>query len=146
MIRNVCAVLAGLIVGMVFNLVVVGVDFILYPMPEGVDFQDTEGVAAYIKSLPLLALLIVLVAHLGQAFFGGWVAAILSRNNPMMVAMIVGGLSLIAGLINMLELSLPAWMWIEMPLYLVVAWIAAKLELKRRGSRANQTSPASPAA
>ena len=69
MIRNVCAVVAGLIVGMLFNMVVVGVDFMLYPMPEGVDFEDTEGVAAYIKSLPLLALLIVLVAHLGQAFF-----------------------------------------------------------------------------
>ena len=71
MIRNIAAVFVGLIVGMIANMAIVKLDVMLYPMPEGVTFEDTEGVAAYISTLPLLALLLVIVAHLGQAFVGG---------------------------------------------------------------------------
>ena len=45
----------------------------------------------------------------------------------MVVAMIIGVLSLIGGYINMQSIPLPTWMWIEMPLYLVAAWLAASL-------------------
>lgn len=132
MIRNICAVLVGLIAGMALNMAIIMLDTLLYPMPEGVSFEDKEGMAAYIESLPVIALLIVMLAHLGQAFVGGWIAAIISRNSSMVVAMIVGVLTLLGGLYNMSTLPLPAWMWIEVPLYLVAAWAAARLVLARR--------------
>jgi hypothetical protein len=134
MIRNVCAVVIGLIVGMAVNMAIGFLDSMLYPMPEGVDFSDTEGMEAYIATLPVLALLIIMVAHLGQAFVGGGVAALISRNHAMTVAMIVGILSLLAGVTNLLMMPLPAWMWIEIPLYLVASWAAATLVLKGRGA------------
>jgi nitrate/nitrite transporter NarK len=117
---------------MAVNMAIVTLNILIYPMPEGVDFGDAEGMAAYIATLPLVAMLIVLLAHLGQAFAGGWLAARISKNRSMVVAMIVGVLTLIAGLINMMSMPHPNWMWIEMPLYLVAAWAAAKIELKRR--------------
>lgn len=133
MIRNIAAVFVGLIVGMIANMAIVQLDVMLYPMPDGVTFEDTEGVAAYISTLPLLALLPVMVAHLGQAFVGGWVAAFISSRHSMVVAMIVGVLSMLGGIANMFMMTLPPWMWIEVPLYLVAACAAATLELKRRG-------------
>ncbi len=132
MIRNICAVLIGLVAGMAVNMVIVMLSTVLYPMPEGVGFNDREGLAAYIETLPATAFLIVMLAHLGQAFFGGWIAALIGRKNPMLVAMVIGVLSMLAGLYNLSTLPAPAWMWIEVPLYLVAAWAAARLVLARR--------------
>ncbi len=74
----------------------------------------------------------MIAAHLGQAFVGGWVAARLGASRRMMLAMIVGVLSLAGGIANAIMLSTPMWTWIEMPLYLVVAWLAGRMELARR--------------
>jgi hypothetical protein len=128
------AVLVGWIVGMVANGAIVFLNIALYPMPEGVTFDDKVGFAAYIETLPLTAFLIVLVAHLSQAFFGALVAAKISTKRTMIVAMIIGVLSLIGGYINMQNIPLPTWMWIEMPLYLVASWLAATIVLKKRNS------------
>ena len=126
--RDIIAVLVGWIVGMAANGAVVYLNsVVLYPMPDGVTFNDKEGFAAYIETLPLTAFVIVVVAHLSQAFFGGLVAAKISKKRPLTVAMIIGSLSLIGGYINMQSIPLPTWMWIEMPLYLVFAWLAADL-------------------
>ena len=125
--RDIFAVLVGWIVGMVANMAVAFLNVALYPMPDGVTFNDKEGFNAYIETLPLTAFLIVLVAHLSQAFCGALAAAKISRKRQMVVAMLIGVLSLIGGYINMQSIPLPTWMWIEMPLYLVAAWFAACL-------------------
>ena len=125
--RDIMAVLVGWVVGMAANMAFVFLNVALYPKPDGVTFDDKEGFAAYIETLPMTAFLIVLVAHLSQAFFGGLAAAKISKKRPTTVAMIVGVLSLIGGYINMQSIPLPTWMWIEMPLYLVFAWLAAYL-------------------
>lgn len=138
MIRNISAVVIGLLAGMAVNLALFTLALQFWPMPEGVTFEDAEGFAAYIKSLPVIAMLVVMLAHLGQAFVGGWIAAIISRNSSLMVAMIVGTLSMMAGIYNMLVLPLPTWMWIEIPLYLVAAWAAAQLVLVRRALAVHQ--------
>ena len=130
MIRNIIAVVVGVIVGMVFNMAVVILNTaVLFPVPEGFNWNDPEAVGAYFTDLPLTAFLVVLVAHLGQAFFGGLVAALISRNAAMTVAMIIGVLSMLAGIANMMMVPNPAWMWIEVPLYLVAAWLAGRIVL-----------------
>jgi len=137
MIRNVTAVVVGLIVGMAANMALVHLNVTLFPMPEGVTFEDTKGMATYMATLPLQAFLLIIVAHLGQAFVGGWVAARISTDQPMAVALIVGGLSLVGGVVNMMMMPLPWWMWMEIPLYLVVAWIAGNLVLQCRTKKAS---------
>ena len=137
MIRDVAAVVVGLIVGMAVNIALVNLNLVLFPMPEGVTFEDAEGLATYMTTLPLQAFLLIIVAHLGQAFVGGWVAARISTDRPMAVALIVGGLSLAGGVANMMMMPLPWWMWMEIPLYLVVAWIAGNLVLQCRAKKAS---------
>ena len=137
MVRNVLAVLAGLAVGMAFNMSLVMLNaYVLYPMPEGTTFEDTEKFQEYVDTLPLPAFLVVLLAHVGQAFFGGWLAARLAGSQPLALAMIVGALSMVGGILNMLSIQGPSWMWIEVPLYLVLAWVAGSMEMRRRAARA----------
>ena len=131
MLRNISAVLVGLVAGMAFNMAIVKLDTVLYPMPKGVDFNNAEGMESYIATLPLMALLIVMIAHVGQAFVGGLVAAFISKTSPMLVAMIVGSISLLGGIYNMMSMPMPAWMWAEAPLYLIAAYAAAKIKLGR---------------
>jgi len=133
MLRNGLALVAGLVVGMMVNMGLVILNTsVLFPMPAGSSMENPEQMNAYIATLPVAAFLVVLAAHLGQAFVGGWVAARLAASAPMLLAMIVGVLSLIGGIFNALSLELPAWMWIEMPLYLVVAWTAGRIAVRQR--------------
>ena len=134
MIRNILAVLVGLSLGMVVNSLVIRLNgSVLFPMPEGMDMQDLDQMNAYFATLPALGFLVAMAAHLGQSFVGGWVAARLSVSSPMLLAMTVGVASLAGGMVMMTMIDGPAWMLIELPLYLVVAWFAGHMEVRRRG-------------
>jgi hypothetical protein len=134
MFRNLIAVVLGMLAGMAVNMSLVLLVMFLHPMPAGVDFSDSAAMATYFATIPATGFLIVLAAHLGQSFFGGLVAALLSSDSPRVMALIIGVLSLIAGVVNLIDLPHPAWMWVEVPGYLLVAWFAASLamRLKRR--------------
>jgi hypothetical protein len=135
MLRNVGAVLAGLLVGMGVNMALIMLNgMVLFPMPDGMDMNDPEQMNAYVATLPTVAFFVVLAAHLGQSFVGAWIAARLGASRPMVLAMIVGLVSLAGGIINMMTIKGPAWFAIELPLYLVVAWVAGRLEVRRRAT------------
>ena len=82
----------------------------------------------------LLMLLTIGLGPLTRSFCGGWVAARLGSSRPMLLAMIVGAVSLAGGVMMMARVKGPAWMAIELPLYLVVAWLAGNIEQKRRAA------------
>ena len=133
--RNVIAVVVGLAAGMAVNMAIVILNTkVLFPIPEGLDWEDKEGFAAYFGTLPWTAFAVVIAAHLGQSFFGGLVAAHLSKNKPMLVALIVGAVTMVGGLMMLNSTPHPTWMWIEVPLYIVTAWVAADLVIKSRTS------------
>ncbi|MEM7155293.1 MAG: hypothetical protein AAF799_20765 [Myxococcota bacterium] len=135
MIRNVIAVVVGLTVGMAINMALIMLNTaVLYPVPEGLDMYDNAQMNAYIATLPWQAFLIVIAAHISQSFTGAWTAARLGASKPMLLAMIVGALSLAGGIANMAQLDHPAFMYIELPLYIVVAWLAGRMEVKRRAA------------
>ena len=130
MLRTVAGVIVGMIVGMIVNMAIIEMNTALYPMPDGVSMDDLEAFKQHVATLPVTALLIIMAAHLGQAFVGGLVAAFISKQHKMGAALTVGGLSMMGGIMMMLMIEDPAWMWIEMPLYLVAAWAAAKLAMR----------------
>ena len=164
MLRNIGAIFAGLAVGMALNWVIsMEVSSHFYPlpaeltqeMPEGLNPEEqndfkaarVESWKAYIPTLPAAAFILPILGHLALAFCGGWVAARLSASNPqpdrhplregpLGVAMIVGVLSLMAGIGNAVMIGVPLWMWIEMPFYLILAWVAGNIEVKRRAALA----------
>jgi hypothetical protein len=117
---------------MIVNLALVQLNTVFFPLPEGVTMSDTAQMKDAIQDMPPAAWILVLAAHLGQAFVGGWFAARIGGSRHMMLAMIVGLLSLAGGIANAVMLSTPVWTWIEMPFYLVVAWLAGRMELARR--------------
>lgn len=109
------------------NMVFVYINIRLFPPPDGLSIFDPEAVKsgamqAYLATLPFAAVLMVLVAHLSQTFVGGWVVGRLGVSHFTVLAMIIAVLSMIGGAMNMMDIPLPAWMWVEQPLYVLTAW------------------------
>jgi hypothetical protein len=52
----------------------------------------------------------------------------------MLLALVVGGMTLTLGIVNIIPLEVPAWVYAELPLYSVVAWFTGRLEVRRRAS------------
>jgi uncharacterized protein len=139
-LQNTLALVIGLVVGMAVNMMFVFANLFLYPMPEGVTMDDQEAFAGWVATLPDVAFILPVVAHLGQAFVGGWLAARLGSSFGLMhsraLAMCIGVISLTGGIMNALQLTIPTWMWLEMPFYLLLAWYAGNIEVKRRAALA----------
>jgi hypothetical protein len=126
------ATVAGLFVGMAANMLIVQLNMVMHPAPEGFDWNDQQAVLDYLGQMPWTGFAMAILAHLAQAFFGGWVAARLTPHAPMFVAMIIGTLSAVGGVLNLQMIPHPWWMWGELPLYFVAAWTAGHLEVRRR--------------
>jgi len=98
--------------GMVINMAIITLNTsALFPMPEGLDQADPEQMNSYFATLPAMA----------------FVAAKIAESKPMLLAMLVGTFTLAGGVYMMLLIEGPSWMVIELPLYLVTAWLGCKL-------------------
>ncbi len=134
-LRLIVAIVAGILAGSIFNGAVSSLNLMLYPLPEGVEWTDVEALERYLANLPVMAYVLILIAHFGQSFVGSLVAAIIGKSFEMYVAIVIGTFSLIGGITNMISLPLPAWMWVEVPLYIIAAYAAAKLVMSQRAAR-----------
>lgn len=142
MARNLLAVLIGVLAGMAFNMAVVQFNAtVLYPMPEGLDMQDTEAFNAYLATLPSTAFLVTMVAHLGQAVIAAFIASRFCATMPLRLAMIVGFFSLLGGIAALQMFDGPGWMSVELPFYLALPWLIGLLEEKRRAKLGGTADP-----
>ena len=137
MLRDIGAFIVGFIAGNAWNMGLVMLNArVLFPMDEGVDMQDPEQMKAYVATLPALAFVTVLAAHVGQAGVGGWIAARLAGSRPMLLTGVIGVLTAVGAIYNQIALAGPAWMWIDVPLILAAAWYVGNAETKRRAASA----------
>ena len=134
-LRLILAIVAGILAGSIFNGAVSALALRLYPLPDGVNWGDIEAVEHYLANLPVMAYVIILIAHVGQSFVGSLAGASIGKSFEMYVAIVIGTFSLIGGITNMISLPLPPWMWVEVPLYIVAAYAAARLVMSQRAAR-----------
>ena len=125
MIKNILAVILGLIIG---NIAIMGLHYVgmfFYPLPEGTDMGDMNAIAEYIKIAPFGSLLFVMLAHIGGAFLAGLSTALVSKK--MLTVYLVGGFFTLAGIYNLYMLPHPLWFNIEIILYFPAAIYSHKL-------------------
>ena len=136
LLRNGLATVAGLAVGSAVNMGLITLNTsVLFPMPPGVSFEDTKAFGEYIASLPPLAYAVVFAAHYGQAVVGGLVAAQLSTSPRAgeVSCYIIGGLTMLGSIMNTMALPVPAWTWLEIPVFPFLAAFTAKWAMNLRG-------------
>ena len=132
-LRNVLAVVAGLIVGSLVNGSLIMISGFVIPLPEGADTSTTEGLQAAILLYEPKHFLFPFLAHALGTLVGAFVAAKISPNYGFKLAMVVGLFYLVAGIYMVIILPSPLWFDIlDLAIaYLPMAYLGWQLAKKK---------------
>jgi len=133
-VRNILAVIVGLVAGSAVNMGIIMISGSIIPPPEGADNATMEGLKASMHLFQPKHFLFPFLAHALGTFVGALLAAIIAANRKMLFALIVGLFFLAGGIVNILMLPSPLWFSIVdlIGAYLPEAFIAGKLASSRR--------------
>lgn len=123
-LRNILAVIAGIIAGSALNMSLVFAGSKLIPPPAGADVTTMEGLAAAMHLFGPEHFLFPFLAHALGTLAGAFVALKLAANRNMVLAVFVGFFFLAGGIVNVFMLPSPIWFT---ALDLIVAYIPMAL-------------------
>ena len=123
-LRNILAVIAGIIVGSLVNMAIAYLGPTLIPPPEGADILTMEGLRASMGIFEPKHFLTPFLAHALGTLAGAFVAAKLGITRKALLALIVGIFFLAGGIAMVVQLPSPLWFTL---LDLVVAYIPMSL-------------------
>ena len=124
MVRNIGAVLAGILV---VGVVVGGLQYVtslLYPLPEGLDpFDpaDAEALGEHMSSMPVSAWVLAFGSEIVGVFLGALVAGSIARDRKVVFVGALVAVGLAGSIMNWLSFSHPTWFMVSQPIaYLLV--------------------------
>lgn len=126
LLRNVAAVVLGLVVGSMVNMAIVSIGPALVPPPAGVDVTDPGSLAAGIHLFQPRHFVAPFLAHALGTLAGALVAYLVAGGRKAMFAWVIGGGFLAGGVAAAFMIPAPAW-FIALDLllaYLPMAWLA----------------------
>ena len=131
-LRNVLAVIAGLIVGAIVNMALVMVGGALIPAPAGVDVTNVESIRASIHLFEAKHFVFPFLAHAIGTLIGALVASLIGGSNRTLLAMIVGVFGVLGGIAAAFMVPAPVWfMALDLVVaYIPMAWLGWKLSGK----------------
>lgn len=132
-LKNVLAVVAGVIVGWIING---GLIMLLGPMsvPEGVDPMDMESIKANMDKYQPVHFIVPFLAHALGTLAGAFTAAKLGFSKKV-VAMVIGAFFLLGGIAAVKMIPGPTWFAVvDLALaYFPMAFLGHKLATSREG-------------
>lgn len=135
MVRNIIAVIVGILAGGVVNMGIITLGPMVIPSPPGVDMSTMEGIAAAMPLMEAKHFLVPFLAHALGSFVGALVAALIAISHKMGIALGIGAFTMLGGIY--MAYILPAPLWFEAVdlifAYIPTAWIAGKLATSGRG-------------
>lgn len=108
-LKNIIALVVGLIVGSVVNMGLIMIGGHLIPPPEGGDVSTMEKLAATMHLFQPKHFLFPFLAHAIGTFAGALVAALLAATHKMKFALAIGLFFLAGGIYSVMMLPSPYW-------------------------------------
>ena len=132
-IKNILAVVAGVILGSVVNMGIVMISGSIIPPPEGADVTTMEGLKASLHLFQPKHFILPFLAHAVGTFAGALVAALIAANHKMKFALGIGVFFLAGGIANTFMLPSPIGFTILdlVGAYIPMAFLAGKLAVKK---------------
>lgn len=137
-VRNVIAVIAGVVIGAAVNGALITLSPMLIPPPPGVDVSDAESLAA---AMPLFAprhFVMPFLAHALGTLVGALVAYLIAATHRAPIAYAIGVLFLVGGIAASFMIPAPVW-FIALDLlvaYIPMAWLGIAIGGRVRSGRA----------
>ena len=128
-LRNILAVIIGVIVGGIINMGIINISGSIIPLPAGVDPSNTESLQ---KAMPLFGpeqFIFPFLAHAIGTLAGAYAAARLAASHSKQLAYIVGAVFFMGGMTASYMLPAPVWFSALdlIAAYFPMAWLAHKL-------------------
>lgn len=132
--KNIVALLAGILSGSFVNIMLVNAGPILVPLPEGADVSTMEGLRESMDLFTPANFLFPFLGHALGTLVGGFVAAKLAASYPMQLAMGIAVFFFLGGLSMVGMLGGPLWFNVADLLlaYLPMGYAGALLAGRRR--------------
>ncbi len=108
-LRNLLAVVAGLLVGGVVNMAIIVVGPMVIPPPDGVDMSDMDRFAENLMRLEPANFIAPWLAHAIGTLVGAYVAAKLATDHRMVFALGIGAFFLLGGITMVATYGGPLW-------------------------------------
>lgn len=141
-VRNILAVILGLVIGGAVNMGIIVGGGQLLPPPAGVDVNDIKSINAHIQEYSVLQLMTPFVAHALGVLVGAFIAARVAASRKMSMAFVIGAFFLLGGImaVSMVP-NAPLWFDVLdlIVAYLPMAWLGGRLggAMSERSSRAS---------
>jgi len=128
MLRNILAVLLGILVAGLGIAAIEALGHKVYPPPEDLDPSNAEAFAAAIAAMPIPALLFVPLAWFLGTMAGAAVAANISHTGKLRSSLIVGAVMLAGGLGTLVMIPHPLWLSVlGVLVFFPATWIGSRL-------------------
>ena len=128
LIRNILAVIAGVVVGSIINMGLVEIGHSIFPV-KGVHPNNIESLAAAMPTLGPKHFLFPFLAHAMGTLTGAFVAARIAANHKIKFALGIGVFFLVGGIMMNYLVTGPAWFTALdlLVAYIPMAWVGGKL-------------------
>lgn len=128
MLRDIGAIIAGLVVafGAIMGVQMIG--HAIWPPPTDIDWNNVGDARTYISQLPFLALLFPIASYFVGAIAGPFVASKIGTARPAVFAGVIGLVLLAATIANLIQIPHPYWFSaLALAAVLVGAWLGLQL-------------------
>ncbi len=128
-IKNILAIVLGLVLGGVVNMGIIMISGSIIPPPEGADVTTMEGLKETMHLFQPKHFIFPFLAHAIGTFVGAFLAALIAVNHKIKFALSIGCLFLIGGIINTITLPSPIWFTVLdlVGAYIPMGWLGFKL-------------------
>ena len=110
--KNILAVIAGLLVSAIIFSLFEFLSTMLNPLPTEIEMSDKVAMKEYISSLPISAMIIILAGYAIGSFLTGVVIGKISKSPLKKLPLIAGSILTIAAFINLVTIPAPVWFMI----------------------------------
>lgn len=127
--KPILAIIAGLVGGSLVNILLVNMNGVLIPLPEGADVSSMEGLKASMSLFQPIHFLMPWLGHAFGTFVGAFVAFKLAPSQAERYAWGIGCFFLVGGIANAYMLNGPLWFTAADLLlaYAPMAWLAIRM-------------------
>ena len=108
-LKNILAVIVGIVAGSVVNMALVNIGPFVIPMPEGADVSTMEALAKSMKLFSPANFVFPFLAHALGTLVGAFAAAKIAASHKMKFAIGLGVLFLLGGITAVSMLGGPVW-------------------------------------
>jgi hypothetical protein len=132
--KNILAVIAGVVVGSLVNIVLVNIGPSVVPLPEGADISTMENLRDSMKMFTPVNFIFPFLAHALGTLVGAFIAAKFAASHNMWFAMCIGVFFLMGGIAAVSMLGGPLWFNVADLLlaYLPMSFLGATLAGRTR--------------